>query len=378
VDPWVARAADEIAGRAERELEALVGVSSPSGDVRGAEEAFAIVAALLPGEAKVERVPCSSAEHAPDLIARVEGTGRGRLLLLGHVDTVIAHGEHRPLEDHGDRLVGSGTVDMKGGVVLAIGVLRALTAQRDWFGEVALLLVCDEEWRTAHFAHAERFAGFDACLCFEAGQTARTGEDEVVVRRKAAGTLLVSAHGRSAHSGSAPDRGANALLALAEVARLIAACHDPAGDHRLTAVPTVLHSGEAFNVVPASGRLTCDVRADDSDCFADVLGKVPEQVGDVRVEAGMLRVWPGMDAREATAGVLAKAGEALGRPVLGGARGGASDASHLAATIPLTIDGLGPRGGHAHHPDEYVLRESLRARTEVALVIARTTVHSLA
>jgi glutamate carboxypeptidase len=378
VDPWVASAADEIAGRAERELEALVGVSSPSGDVRGAEEVFAIVAALLPGEANVERVPCSSAEHAPDLIARVEGTGRGRLLLLGHVDTVIAHGEHRPLEDHGDRLTGSGTVDMKGGVVLAIGVLRALTAQRDWFAEVALLLVCDEEWRTATFSHAERFAGFDACLCFEAGQTASSGEDEVVVKRKAAGTLIVTAHGRSAHSGSAPDRGANALLALAEVARLIAACHDPAGDHRLTAVPTVLHSGDAFNVVPASGKLTCDLRADDSDCFADVLGKVPEQVGDVRVEAGMLRVWPGMDAREATADVLAKAGEALGRPILGGARGGASDASHLASTIPLTIDGLGPRGGHAHHPDEYVLRASLRARAEVALVIARTTVQSLA
>ena len=31
MDPWVAGAAEEIAGRAERELEALVGVSSPSG-----------------------------------------------------------------------------------------------------------------------------------------------------------------------------------------------------------------------------------------------------------------------------------------------------------------------------------------------------------
>ena len=36
----------------------------------------------------------------------------------------------------------------------------------------------------------------------------------MVVRRKAAGTIKVTAHGRSAHSGSAPDRGRNALLAL--------------------------------------------------------------------------------------------------------------------------------------------------------------------
>ncbi|HLL86409.1 MAG TPA: hypothetical protein VK387_03750, partial [Thermoleophilaceae bacterium] len=57
-DPWVAAAAPAIAERAERELEALVGVSSPSGEVRGAEEAVAIVSALLPGAVERERVPC--------------------------------------------------------------------------------------------------------------------------------------------------------------------------------------------------------------------------------------------------------------------------------------------------------------------------------
>ena len=38
------------------------------------------------------------------------------------------------------------------------------------------------------------------------------------MRRKAAGTLSVTAHGRTAHSGSAPDKGINALLALASAA----------------------------------------------------------------------------------------------------------------------------------------------------------------
>ena len=46
MEPWIEAAAEEIAGRAERELEALVGVSSPSGDVKGAEEVLAIVSAL--------------------------------------------------------------------------------------------------------------------------------------------------------------------------------------------------------------------------------------------------------------------------------------------------------------------------------------------
>jgi glutamate carboxypeptidase len=370
VDSWIAAAAQEIAGRAERELEALVGVSSPSGDVRGAEEVLAIVAALAPDGVAIERPPCSSPGHAPDFLAITRGTGLCRVLLLGHVDTVVAHDQHRPLHADGDRLTGSGAVDMKGGDVLALGVLRALAAEPSRFADVALLLVCDEEWRTAPFAHADRFAGYDACLCFEAGQSGPDGEDEVVVRRKAAGTLLVEAHGRSAHSGSSPDKGANALLALAEAARAIAAHHDPHGPQRLTAVPTVLHSGDAFNVVPAAGRLITDLRADAETSFADVLAAIPQSAGGVRLEASMLRVWPGMDAREATAPMLAAAGDLLGRPVLGGSRGGASDASHLAAAIPVTIDGLGPRGGDAHHPDEYLLRSSLRPRAEVALATA--------
>ena len=55
------------------------------------------------------------------------------------------------------------------------------------------------------------------------------------------------------------------LLALAAAAQAVAACHDPEGPAHLTAVPTVLNSGDAFNVVPGSGTLFCDVRADDLD-----------------------------------------------------------------------------------------------------------------
>jgi glutamate carboxypeptidase len=50
-------------------------------------------------------------------------------------------------------------------------------------------------------------------------------------------------------------------------------------------------------------------------------------------------------------------------------RGGASDASHMAAHVPITVDGLGPRGGGAHNPGEYVLRESLHSRAEVACAL---------
>ncbi len=362
--------AAEIAAHAERELEALVAVSSPSGDVDGGEEAIAVSALLLPAQAEIERVPCSTPGNAPDLIARVPGRGRVRVLLLGHVDTVVAHHAHSPLRRDGQRLYGPGTVDMKGGVVLALAVARSLAAQPESFAELGVLLVTDEEWRTAPFAHVHRFAGYDACLCFEAGERAPDRGEGVVVRRKAAGTMRISARGRAAHSGSAPDQGRNALLALAQMALTVATHHDPDGPQRLSVVPTIVRSGEALNVVPAAGTLMCDLRADSLDAFDAVMGAVPTELAGVGLQARMERRWPGMDAREATAGLLARAAGWLGRPIRGVSRGGASDASHFAALVPLTVDGLGPRGGGAHTPEEYVLRESLPERAEVALALA--------
>ena len=363
-------AAPRMALAAERELEALVGVSSPSGDVDGAEECVTLATAFLPTEAGVERVECSTPGHAPDLIGFLRGRGTSRVLLLGHLDTVVAHDAHRPLERHGDRFTGSGAVDMKGGVALSLGLMRELATRPELYAEAAILLVNDEEWRTAPFTHAERFAGFDACLCFEAGERTEAGEEAVIVKRKAAATLRVHAHGRSAHSGSAPEKGRSALLALATVAQLVAARSDPGGPDRLTAVPTILRSGDAFNVVPPAGELLCDLRADRLEAFAPVLEAIPAKQDEVHLEPHMLRAWPGMDSRAATAGVLAAASESLGRPIIAAQRGGASDASHVAAGgIELTIDGLGPRGGGAHTPHEWVSAESLRTRAEVALAV---------
>lgn len=370
MDPFVADGAAEIASRAPRELEALVAVSSPSGDVEGAEEAMALCAAFLPPQAEIERVPCSTPGSAADLVARIGGRGSGRVLLLGHVDTVIEHSSHAPLRREGDRLYGPGAVDMKGGVVLSLGVARALAARPEMFEQVAVLLVTDEEWRRHEFRHAREFLSFRACLCFEGGQLADDGNEGVVVQRKAAGTLRVGATGRASHSGSAPDQGRNALLALAATAIEISKRHDPSGSERLSVVPTIVRSGDAFNVVPAEGELLFDMRADRSETFETVRAAVPAELDGVGLEAEMQRVWPGMDSREATSGLLERAGGRLGRPVVGVPRGGASDASHFAPHIPLTVDGLGPRGGGAHTPGEFVLAPSLRERAEVALAVA--------
>jgi glutamate carboxypeptidase len=370
VDQLIVEGAAAIAARAERELDALVAISSPSRDVAGAEEAIALCAALLPAEAIVDRVPSSSPGGADDLIARIAGTGSGRLLLLGHVDTVIEHTSHTPLRRDGERLYGPGSSDMKGGVILSLGVATVLAERGELFAELGVLLVTDEEWRTVPFAHVDRFNRYDACLCFEAGELTPDGREGVIVRRKAAGTLRVRATGRPAHAGSAPDEGRNALLGLAAASLEIARRHNPAGPARLSVVPTVVRSGEAFNVVPADGELIVDMRSDDSEAFSGVLAAIPSELRGVGLEARLERVWPAMDSAADTADLLAGASARLGRQVVGVGRGGASDASHFATRIPLTVDGLGPRGGGAHTPDEFVLSASLHERAEVALAVA--------
>ena len=219
------------------------------------------------------------------------------------------------------------------------------------------------------FGHIARFADFDACLCFEAGERTEDGDEAVIVKRKAAGTLRVEAHGRPAHSGSAPHRGRNALLALAAAAARGSRERPRRSRPAHAAVPTILRSGDAFNVVPATSELLCDLRADRLEALDPVLAAMPAEHDGVRLELAGARL-AGDGLARGDRRPVAGAAERLGRPIVASERGGASDASHVAAGgIAVTLDGLGPRGGGAHAPHEWVSAESLRTRAELALAV---------
>ena len=367
IDPLVALA-PRVAARAFELLPALIAISSPFGDRDGAERAVELVARAL-RQAVAQRLPSSSPGIADDLLLTLSGEGKGRLLLLGHLDTVIGHDDHQPVTVDGDRVNGSGTIDMKGGDVLAIAIMDELARDPSLFAQIDLLLVCDEEWRTRDMHHAERFAGYDGCLCFEGGERDGADNEVVIVQRKAATTLRVVATGRASHAGAAPDEGRNALLGLAQVAQQLAALHDPHGSARRSVVPTVLRSGDALNVLPGDGELMVDARADDEAALREVASAVPAELDGVTFDTTFERLWPAMDSRAAAAPVIRQAELLLGRTIRAGSRGGASDASHLARAVPCTIDGLGPLGGGSHAPSEHLLASSLLPRAEVALAL---------
>src|SRR5436190_20936031 len=109
-------------------LEHLTSIESPSSDIAATERCAKAVADLVHTELGV----------APELIERdgrvhlhlSVGSGRPRVMLLGHIDTVWPLGtlDRWPLSVAGDRATGPGTFDMKAGVVQGVFALAALGA----------------------------------------------------------------------------------------------------------------------------------------------------------------------------------------------------------------------------------------------------------
>ena len=261
---------------------------------------------------------CSTAGHAPDLLGRLRGTGERRLLLVGHLDTVVAHEAHRPLTRDGDRLLGSGTVDMKGGVALALGVMRELAGRPELYAEAAVLLVNDEEWRTVPFAHTERFSGWDACLCFEAGEVDAEGDDAVIVqaqgRRHARGQGARPAGALGLGAAQGPQRAARARRRGAadrgrQRSRPAPSGSPPCRRSCTRARPSTWSRRRAGSSAtcapttwPPSSRCSRPCR---------------EQLDGVSIESALVRAWPGMDTRAATAGAAGGRRGAAGAPAGG-------------------------------------------------------------
>lgn len=284
-------------------------------------------------------------------------------MLLGHIDTVIPHDDHHPLRRDGERLRGAGAYDMKGGLVICAGVMRALAQRRELFGQLDLLCVTDEEWRRRPLRHDGN--GYDACLCFEGGEKI-DDVDAVIVRRKGALLLRVDAHGQAAHAGAATAEGRSALLALATIAEQLSA-RAAGGADELTVAPTILHAGEAINRIPDRGMLGCDVRSYDMRAAERIRDAVPATVNGVELHCELSERFPAMDCRAATVRTIADAAQRIDRPLLAADRGGSSDAAFIARDVPRSIDGLGPIGGADHSIDEYVIGNSFEPRAQIAL-----------
>jgi glutamate carboxypeptidase len=346
------------------DLATWVDVDTPGRDVEALDGLTRLIAAVCERYGlEPELIPSRAGLY---LHAALRGSGRGRVALLCHHDTVFPLGTAamRPFRRDAERCYGPGVADMKGGIAVAVHTARVLARGTRPFALLEVVSVPDEESRPGPPATFERLASFDAVLCLECGRP----NGEIVSARKGAAWLRVHAEGRAAHAGEAPRAGRNVALALAREALRLAELDAARQD--MTLQITALEAGEGLNTVPSRGLLAADVRAltqHDLDWVTDRIRDFPDYDGiTLRYED-----LGGPPPFERTPGVarLAEAAIALGAALGHGfgeaVAGGVSDGSWTASRGLPTLDGLGPVGGADHSPAEYVEMATFATRCGV-------------
>jgi succinyl-diaminopimelate desuccinylase len=311
-------------------------------------------------EARDIRVGDAVHKGLPVVIAEVgeASPATPRVVFHGHVDVVPARaGQFEPRVE-GDRLIGRGAYDMKGGLAAMMLALRDAADQ----DQVNVRFVCvpDEE------SDDVESRSIDALV---AGQLrdadfAITGEPtdlHIGVQAKGVLAVRVEVHGTSAH-GSTPWEGDNAILKAYDVFRRIETLPFSRMSSDLFDRPSInlarIMGGDAFNKVPDSCGMDVDIRFLPNQDAGEILAQI-RQIPDMDIVRCFTRV-PAIVSRR-NPFVLALR-DAVGRAVQGDAlsigRDGASDAvSFLQAGIPAVE--FGPVGGGHHGPDEWVSIASL-------------------
>lgn len=358
------------------DLETLVAIDSGTSDPEGVRDVAAHFERWLRELGAEVEVRRERADLGPLLVGHLTGTGRGRILLVGHMDTVYGRDDARqhPFRVDGDRAYGLGTADMKGGCLLALYAMREARRRRTPFGRLTVFLTPDEEIGSplSTAVLSTLVPEHDVALVLEPGRV----DGSVVVGRKAVGSFSVRAHGRSSHAGVAPEHGRSAILELAEQALLI---RDYGRAHpEMTLNVGAFHGGSAVNVVPDFAEMGVDVRADDDHAVATATsflrGLSPRTDGCTLEVEGAFH-FPPMPTTDAIRGLYDMARDEaadLGFPLPAQRTGGGSDANHIAALGKPVLDALGPVGGRAHSPEEYIEIPSIARRGALLLrLIAR-------
>ena len=346
-------------------LEALVHRESPSGDPALLGAALDAVDGMLARFAGSvgRRIEAGGGAHL------VWETGRPRVLLLCHVDTVWPRGTlaRWPFSVDGERATGPGVVDMKAGIVQALFALSALGTPEG----VRLLVTTDEEVGSPRSRPLieDSAAGLEAVLVLEASY-----EGALKVARKGTAQYTVRIAGRAAHA-SEPARGANATLEMASQIQDVAGLADPAAGTTVT--PTLALAGTTANTVPAQAELRVDSRAAtvaELERVRDaMLALRPHLEGTVVTVSGGIERLP--MTREISTALFERAQAAaatLGLPPLRGALApGGSDGQLTAALGIPTLDGLGAVGGNAHAEGEWVEVERMPERAALLAALMR-------
>ena len=288
------------------------------------------------------------AGRGPQRSFHKKGEGKGKLVILGHADTVWPAGSQPDwgFSEDGTYAYGPGVGDMKGGLAMAWFAVDALImAKKVLPAELVMVLVPDEEIGSVGSRKWIEDCVRDADSVLVLEPTRPNGG--VVTGRRAVGAIKAYYTGRSAHAAVNAAEGASALKA---------ACRAVLALEALTVLPRelvvnvgILKSGAARQVVPHEAEMHVDLRA----AYAEDLPKLEADVrriiadtGDprvtVKIEGGWSRpLFPESASKDLFALAEGFAKE-IGAPIRAVVSSGGSDGSFSGALGRPTLDGLGP------------------------------------
>jgi glutamate carboxypeptidase len=348
------------------------GVDAVGGHIRDFLQGHGIASEVTPDTKFGDAISATVGQSSPPL-------GNRPILLMGHRDTVFPKGEptRRPFKIEGDRAYGPGVADMKAGLVMNCFVLAAIKQFGGAPAPVMALFTGDEEIGSPFSRPVIEQHARAARVCFnsEPGR----GRGAAVTGRKGCLFIHFEITGKAAHSGANFEMGISAINELAHKTLALNGLSDP--KNGITLNVGVISGGQTVNTVAPWAKGEVDLRFITLTQRDATLAKVEEIMAKSYV--------PGTSARIEIAGefvplVETADGKALyehyaaGLKELGVAEtaalftGGCADSGFASAAGTPTICAVGPVGGRAHSPDEYLEIDTLTPRAQaLALAVLR-------
>lgn len=359
-------------------LEEIVNIDSGSHDKDGVDA----VVTVLQDHLKCHDVSCSRIANPSfgDALraAIAPRDDRPAILLMGHCDTVFGPGEvaRRPFTIRGTRAYGPGVADMKSGLVMNVFLLRAFSTFDLAPAPLVALFTSDEEIASPACRHHIEAEARKARVAFNPEPGRANGN--VVTGRKGGVFVECVVKGRAAHSGVNFTEGASAIE---EIARKIRRWHDLTDlENGITVNVGLISGGQSINSVAPQASCSIDLRyveGDDRKTLLDAITAIGEECSVLGTSAEIEIMGEFMPLVQSPASRIlydhyVSAASELRLSVSGEFTGGCADSGLAAAVGTPTLCAVGPVGGKAHTPDEYVELATLLARTQaLALTIMR-------
>ena len=355
-------------------LREMVDTDSGSYNKPGIDAVGAVVQRFLAAQGiPVETI--RQAKHGDCLRAAVPwdgpaGNAGGNIILMGHRDTVFPDGEaaRRPFTVRDGIAYGPGVADMKAGLVMNCFVLAAFAKFGGSPAPLVGLFTSDEE-----IGSPEGRAGIEAearraRVVFNSEPGRVSGN--VVTGRKGGVFMSFRVTGKAAHSGA---NFADGISAIEELARKVQAIHALTDlDRGITLNVGLISGGQSVNTVAPWAEGQIDLRyvnpPDKDDVMAGIGAIIersflPGTKTELTVRGEFLPLTQSPTARRLFELYVGAAAD-TGFTTDGEFTGGCADSGFTAGVGAPTLCAVGPVGGKAHSPDEFLHVDSLVPRAQ--------------